>query len=228
MPSTKVRAVVFDLDGTLADTSEDLIAATNACFFDMGHDTPLLDPESDQLVAFQGARAMLSCGFERLDATLDRQALSEKYYPVFLKKYGENIDQHTTLYPRAVEALQMLSDDGWRLCVCTNKPEHLALDLLDRLGIFDCFHSIVGGDTFPMRKPDPRVYELTTGLAGVPVQNSFMVGDTIVDLQTARASNTSVVLVAFGPLGEAVTQFEPDALLYDYDQLVDMAPTMLK
>ncbi|MCY4540803.1 MAG: HAD-IA family hydrolase [Rhodobacteraceae bacterium] len=227
MNHRSVKAAVFDLDGTLADTSKDLIAAANACFLEMGEGKPMLDPEGDQLVAFHGARAMLSCGIERMDPTLDRDALAEKYYALFLDKYRANIDRHTQLYPGAVDALNDLRDRGWRLCVCTNKPERLALKLLERLEVLDMFLAVVGGDTYTMRKPDPMVYELTTSLAGVPVPRSFMVGDTKYDLQTARNAGVAAVLVGFGPLGGAISALEPDVVLDSYDKLAEISESIV-
>ena len=227
MTNRSVRAVVFDLDGTLADTSRDLIAAANACFLEMGEGTAMLDPEADQLVAFHGARAMLSCGFERMNPSLDRNALAEQFYGLFLERYRASIDTHTRLYPGAVDALHALRDNGWRLCVCTNKPEHLALKLLDRLEILDLFLAVVGGDTYSIRKPDPLVYELTTSLVGVPVPSSFMVGDTKYDLETARSAGVGAVLVGFGPLGGEIASLKPDVVLDSYDQLLEIADAML-
>ena len=137
-----MRTVVFDLDGTLADTSADLLAAANACFRGLGH-TAMLD-SADTLTAFHGGRAMLRLGFSRLggysEADVDAQ------YPVLLAAYAEAIDTHTTLYPGAVRAIEGLRDAGFALAICTNKPAGLAETLTRSLGIRHLFGALVGAD----------------------------------------------------------------------------------
>ena len=126
--------VVFDLDGTLADTSGDLIAAANACFRARGLGD-LLHPVDDALIAFHGGRAMLRAGYGRVGAdTLMPPGAEEEDYPRLLDFYGEAVAVHTRLYPGALEALDALARDGHRLSVCTNKPIRVAEILLDDLG----------------------------------------------------------------------------------------------
>ena len=98
-----MKTVIFDLDGTLADTSGDLIAAANHCFRDMGAGD-LLDPTRDQGTALRGGRAMLRLGMARLDRA-DDEATIDRYYPVLVEAYGAEIDRHTVLYPGAIGAV---------------------------------------------------------------------------------------------------------------------------
>ncbi|MEF9605808.1 HAD hydrolase-like protein, partial [Paracoccus sp. PXZ] len=177
--------VVFDLDGTLADTSGDLIAAANACFAARGLGA-LLDPVEDALIAFHGGRAMLRAGYGRLpgDRLLPPGAEDEDY-PRLLVHYGEAIAVHTRLYPGAETALDRLVAAGHRLAVCTNKPAALAETLLRELGIRDRFAAMIGADTLPVRKPDPRPYAAAVEAAGGRVAQSFLVGDTETDRRTA-------------------------------------------
>ena len=138
--------VVFDLDGTLADTSADLIAAANACFAARGMGA-LLDPVGDALVAFHGGRAMLRAGYGRIPADMILPPGAEdEDFPRLLDHYGSNIARHTRLYPGVEAALDRLAQAGHRLVVCTNKPEALAQTLLRELGIRDCFAALVGAD----------------------------------------------------------------------------------
>ncbi|WP_041527344.1 HAD-IA family hydrolase [Paracoccus aminophilus] len=215
--------VVFDLDGTLADTSLDLIAAANACFTSRGLAAPL-DPQQDAAIAFQGGRAMLRAGYARLPAeVLTPPGAEDEDYPRLLSFYAEKIAEHTVLYPGVIEALHSLKDAGHRLAVCTNKPEALAERLLAELGIRDRFAALIGADTLPVRKPDPRPYLAAVEAAGGEAARSFLVGDTETDRKTATAAKVKVALVTFGPEGQAISRLKPDRLLEHYDDLPELA-----
>lgn len=217
-------SVVFDLDGTLADTSADLLAAANACFSMMGHEGPL-DP-ADALTAFHGGRAMLSLGFARLRLGVGEEDITH-WYGCLLDAYAASISTHTRLYPGAAEALGILRDRGYRLAICTNKPENLAEQLLCELGVRDLFDSLVGADTLASSKPDPTPYRLAVEQAGSTVGQSLFVGDTETDYKTARAVPVPLVMVSFGPEGHAVRRFEPDALLDHFADLPLLADRIL-
>ena len=219
-----MRTVIFDLDGTLADTSGDLIAAANARFKAMGYG-PQLDPETDQATALRGGRAMLRLGLERLNR--QDEALVDREYPELLLAYGAAIDRHTFMYPGAVEAVERLVSAGFRVGVCTNKPEGLAETLLTRLGVRGLFQSLVGADTFPVRKPDPAPYIASVVRAGGDPARSLLVGDTETDRETARAAGVPSVLVTFGPAGADVAKLAPEALLPHFDALFETASALL-
>lgn len=215
--------VVFDLDGTLADTSADLIAAANACFAARGM-AVALDPVADALTAFHGGRAMLRAGYGRLGADLLLPPGAEdEDYPRLLKHYEDNIAVHTKLYPGVEGVLDRLQADGHILAVCTNKPGSLAETLLDVLGIRGRFAAMIAADTLPVRKPDPRPYRAAVERAGGRVEASFLVGDTETDRKTAAAAGVRVALVSFGPEGEAIRRLAPDALIGHFDELPDLA-----
>ncbi|KFI31036.1 haloacid dehalogenase [Haematobacter missouriensis] len=220
-----MRTVIFDLDGTLADTSADLIAAANACFQSRGEGTPL-DPVADAGTAFAGGRAMLRLGLSRLGREWS-EADVDADFPLLLKAYGEDIDRHTRLYPGAVEAVEALRGRGDRVGICTNKPEGLAETLLARLGVRDLFQSLIGADTLASRKPDPEPYRQSVLRAGGEVACSLLVGDTVTDRNTARAVGVPVVLVTFGPEGPGIARLEPDALLDDYATLPGLVERLL-
>ncbi len=219
-----MRTVIFDLDGTLADTSGDLIAAANACFRALGY-KELLDPSGDKAIAFQGGRALLRLGFERLGLG-DEQVNGQ--YPLLLGHYGQNIDVFTYLYPGVLAAIERLRQTGYRVGICTNKPEGLADTLIQRLGVRDLFGSLVGSDTLPVRKPDPKPYIEAVERAGGNVALSLLVGDTIIDRDTARAAGVPSVLVTFGAEeAQGVSALRPDARLDHYDQLVGIASRLI-
>ncbi|RVT83937.1 HAD family hydrolase [Rhodobacteraceae bacterium CCMM004] len=220
-----MATVVFDLDGTLADTGADLIAAANACFVRAGR-APVLDPEADAETAFRGGRAMLRLGWERLGAA-DRDAAVERDYPYLLDAYGQNIHVHTRLYPGAEAAVAALRAAGYATAVCTNKPEGLARTLLHRLRAAHWFDALVGADTLPVRKPDPAPYRHAVALAGGRTAASLLVGDTDTDRATARAAGVPCVLVTFGPSGDGVAALEPEALLPHFDALPELVARLL-
>lgn len=219
-----MRTVIFDLDGTLADTSADLVAAANACFRDLGAGD-MLDPAADALTAFQGGRAMLRLGFARLGRS--DEAAVDAQYPRLLAAYEAGIDRHTRLYPGAFEAVTALREAGFATGICTNKPERLAEMLVVRLGIRGLFASLIGADTLAVRKPDPAPYRLAVARAGGTVVRSMLVGDTETDRLTAAAAGVPVALVTFGPEGQGVARLGPEALLDHFAALPDLAAAML-
>ena len=211
-----MRTVIFDLDGTLADTSADLIAAANACFQRLGFGD-LLNPVDDASTAFRGGRAMLRLGFSRVG--VKDEAAVDGEYPAFLEAYQADIDLHTRLYPGAVDAVSTLKARGYKVGICTNKPEALAELLMARLGARDMFDALVGADTLPVRKPDPAPYLAAVSRAGGEARRSCLIGDTETDRETARAAGVPCVLVTFGPDGAGVSALTPQALLPDYPAL---------
>lgn len=212
-----MRTIVFDLDGTLADTSGDLIAAANHCFDDIGIDG--LDPVRDAATALRGGRAMLRLGLSRVGRAED-EALIDAYYPVLLRAYERAIDTHTRFFPKALETVASLRGRGDRVAVCTNKPEALARLLFDRMGVLGNFDALIGADTLPTRKPDPAPYFAAVEQAGGRPERSCMIGDTLTDHATARAVGVPSILVDFPQGGENVHAMEPDAIITHFDQLI--------
>lgn len=214
-----MRVAIFDLDGTLADTSADLIAAANATLAGVGH-AGLLDPVADRAIAFAGGRAMLREGLTR--ARIADAGLVDRLYPALLDHYGAAVAVHTRAYDGAEAALDRLAADGWKLGICTNKPERLALILIEELGLTRHFAALLGADTLPVRKPDPRHLLETIARVGGTRARSVLVGDTVTDRDTARAAGVPCVLVGFGPDGGAVSTLEPEAVVPHYDDLADV------
>lgn len=210
-----MRSVIFDLDGTLADTSGDLLAAANVCFRGLGLGD-LLGP-SDAGTALRGGRAMLRLGFSRVpgygEAEVDRQ------YPLLLEAYGAALDHHTVLYPGAMEAVQALKTDGFAVGICTNKPEGLAEKLMVSLGVRDAFAALLGADSLAVRKPDPEHLRETVRRAGADPARSLLVGDTRTDRDTARNAGVPSILVTFGPGDEDVRALNPEGLIGHFDEL---------
>ena len=208
--------VIFDLDGTLADTSGDLVAAANAVFVEGGHRAPL-DPVADAATAFAGGGAMLRLGHERLGTGADAARIAAEY-AALLEHYEAAIARHTRLYPGVEAALARLAAAGHALGVCTNKPTPLAERLLAELGLRGCFGALVGAGCLPVRKPDAAPYHETLRRLG-GTGPSMLIGDTVTDRDTARAAGVPVALVGFGPLGAGIKDLTPDAILDHYDGL---------
>ena len=218
-------SVIFDLDGTLADTSKDLLNAANAVFEANGHGRPLEHPQ-DTATALRGGRAMLTLGASR------REGLGEPFidagYKPLLDFYADNLHQNTFLYDGVVPCLEKLIADGHILGVCTNKPAWLAEPLLKALSIWDYFGSMLGSDSLDVRKPDPEHLFETIRRAGGDLKRAVLVGDTETDRNTSKAANLPSILVGFGPLGGDIRSLEPEAILDHYDDLprliADMFP----
>jgi phosphoglycolate phosphatase len=208
--------VIFDLDGTLADTSRDLIGAANACFRGLGLGD-LLDPATDAGTALRGGRAMLRLGFSRVDGS--GEADVDGQYQTLLDAYATDIDTHTFMYDGAMDAVEALKSNGFKVGIATNKPERLAQTLLERLGVRDAFASLVGADTLPVRKPDPEhLFEAVRRAGGDPAL-CCLVGDTATDRNTALAAGVASILVTFGPSGEDMAALKPEILLDRYEDL---------
>lgn len=220
-----MKTVIFDLDGTLADTSGDLIAAANCCFVDMGAGE-LLDPVTDAGTALRGGRAMLTLGLSRLGRAHDTAAL-DHYYPLLLSAYEDAIDVHTVMYPGAMDAVERLKSDGYGVGICTNKPHALAEILLQKLGVRDVFQSMIGADTLPVRKPDPEPLREAARRAGGHPDHCVLIGDSDTDRNTARAAGVPSVLVTFGPAGGDMAALEPEALLDDFADLPDVVRRLI-
>ncbi|OIQ33564.1 MAG: haloacid dehalogenase [Alphaproteobacteria bacterium MedPE-SWcel] len=219
-----MRTVIFDLDGTLADTSLDLLAAANHCFRVMGLGD-MLSPATDAKVALRGAKRMLTEGLTR--AGQFKADTVEEYYPLLLAAYRDAIATHTVMYPGAMEAVEALKAVGYGVGICTNKPEALAEQLMQQLGVRDAFASLVGADTLPVRKPDPApLFEAARRAGGAP-KMCVLIGDSDTDRDTSANAGVPSVLVTFGPAGEDMAALEPEALLHDYADLPALVTALI-
>lgn len=205
--------IVFDLDGTLADTAPDLAAALNHTLQALGR--AAINPEAVRQLIGQGARVLLRRG---LAATGDApEALVDRGFPIFIERYSKNICTATAAYPGLETALEALCMQGLALAICTNKPERLTHQLISALGWQRRFNSIVGGDTLLVRKPDPA--PLLEAIARTGGRRAVFVGDSITDADTAKAAGIPFVAVSFGYSDRPVDQLSADAVINSYAQL---------
>jgi phosphoglycolate phosphatase len=207
--------VVFDLDGTLADTAPDLAAALNHVLGELGR--PGVPPESVRHLIGHGGRALLRRGLEATGEV--SETLVELGYPLFLDHYGAHICDGTAAYPGLEEALDEIARSGSSIAVCTNKAEALTLKLLAALGWERRFAAVVGGDSLPVRKPDPA--PLVEAIARAGGGRAAFVGDSIVDAETARAAGIRFVAVSFGFSDRSVAELGADAIVDSYGELVE-------
>ena len=214
----EMKSIVFDLDGTLADTSRDMLKAANLCFEEMGH-SEVLSEEKHRGTALHGGRAMLTKGLSILNEPAQANIISE-YYPKFLKYYKENLYGKTVFYEGAIFCVESMIQKGWNVGICTNKPESLANLLLTKMSAKGYFKSVVGADTLSVRKPDPApFFETVRRLNGKP-NRSCLVGDSITDYKTAKAADVPIILVDFPPNDTDISSLKPDAIIGHFDELV--------
>ena len=185
--------IVFDLDGTLIDSAADLAAAINAMLADFGSES--LSTADVRRMIGDGvpalvARALAARHCERADCA---QATH-----VFMRHYESAATSLTAPFPGVADALQALRAAAIPLAVCTNKPERITAEILQSLGLEKYFARVVGGDSLPFRKPDPRVLLSIVEAFDVRPQSCLLVGDSEVDAATARAAGVPFVLMKHG------------------------------
>ena len=216
--------VVFDLDGTLAETAGDLMGALNHVLSLDG--LPPLPVDQARSLLGAGGRALIRRGFASAGRPLDEARL-EDLFRQFLAFYEAHIADHSHLYPGVVEALDRLEARGFALAVCTNKMEGTAKRLLAVLGIADRFKAICGQDTFAVSKPKPGALLGTIDRAGGDPARCVMVGDSRTDIDTAKAAGVPCVAVDFGYTDRPVEDFGPDRVIGHFDALAEAVETLL-
>jgi phosphoglycolate phosphatase len=208
--------IVFDLDGTLADTAGDLVTTLNVILAGEGLDPIPLQRARDMIGA--GARALIQRGFEAHGRPLPPAEL-DRLFVAFLDHYRDHLAIETVLYDGVLGALDQLAGQGHRLAVCTNKVEAHSIKLLEALGVADRFKAICGRDSFAFHKPDPRHLTATIAQAGGDPAHAVMVGDSRTDIDTARAAGLPVVAVTFGYTDTPVALLAPDRVISHFDEL---------
>jgi len=217
--------IVYDLDGTLADTAVDLMGALNAVLVHEGV-APLPVEKAGSLLG-AGGRALIQRGFAASRRELTPLKL-EALFGDFLAHYTAHIAEHTKLFPGAEAALEKLADEGWVQAVCTNKLEGSAKLLLGKLGVADRFAFICGQDTFGVGKPDPKPLLLTIESAGGSRERAIMVGDSVTDIHTARAGALPVIAVDFGYTDVPVSEFAADVVISHFRELRSACETVME
>eukprot|EP01037_Dinobryon_pediforme_P009514 gene9514-9594_t len=213
--------LVFDLDGTLADTAGDLMGTLNFVLDQNG--IAALPVEKAHSLLGGGARALLRRGFAAQGEALSDERV-EILFGHFITHYADNIAVHSRLFPGVRSALDLFAAQGYQFAVCTNKIEALAVKLLDRLELSHYFGAICGQDSAvidgrTVQKPDPRALFHTIALAGGLPEQAIMIGDSKTDIDTARAANIPVIAVDFGYTDVPVSELGPDLVISHFDEL---------
>jgi phosphoglycolate phosphatase len=209
---TPVRLLVFDLDGTLIDSSRDLVEAVNAARARLGLGE-LDDPTVLSYVG-HGARDLMRKAMGGAASEVDVD-LGLDYFREF---YAQHLLDHTRPYPGVVEALDAL--DGRCLAILTNKPVRFTLPILEGLGLTQRFARIYGEDSFPRKKPDPMGMRALLDEFNLAPQEAMMVGDSATDVQTARNAGTWACGVTYGLASGQLESCPPDLMVSSLLELV--------
>lgn len=208
--------LIFDLDGTLIDSKQDLANSVNATRVHMGREA--IDNEVAASWVGNGAPVLVrrAMGPEASEADVER-ALA-----YFLAYYREHMLDHTHLYPGVREGLDRLRDAGVRMAVLTNKPVRFSRDLVAGLGVGAHFFQVYGGNSFDHKKPHPvGVDKLRVEAGGTAAERTMMVGDSSVDIRTARNAGVHACGVTWGLQPESLKADPPDLLVDRMDQLTE-------
>lgn len=214
MTSLRFRTIAFDLDGTIADTAPDLMAALNHAL--EAADRPALPLLTVRSMIGHGTRALLRQGLAATGTATDAEI--DASYPVLMTYYEQHICDETRAYPHVESALDALAAAGVSLAICTNKPARMSRLLIDALGWRDRFAAIVGGDTLSVTKPNAAPLHHAIDLAGGGP--AAFVGDSITDIDTARAAGVPCVAVSFGFADRPASALGADRTIDDFDELM--------
>ena len=210
--------ILFDLDGTLVDTAPDLMRAHNHVMKKFGYPTKSTD-EIRNLVG-QGAGAMLGRSIwgqaKKEFGKVQDKNVKEAMVRDFVDFYGKNIVNESTLINGVKDFLIWAKEKNISMGVCTNKQEHLAVDLLKKIGIYDFFEYVAGHNTFDYCKPDPRHLTSVIEILNGDIKKSLMIGDSETDANAAKDAGIPVILLEDGYTEKKITEIYHNHLIKDF------------
>lgn len=209
--------IVFDLDGTLVETAPDLLSALNHVLVAEGLEP--VDLKTIRQMIGHGAKAMIRTGAAAQGADLNEHRVEELWHD-FIGYYSENIAVGSHPFDGVVNALKDLRAGGATLCICTNKTQALADQLLSTLNLENYFSAIIGADSVPERKPSGDHILLTLKAADMSAERAIMVGDSRTDERAARNAGLPFIFVPFGYETETADQIAADANVSHYSELM--------
>jgi phosphoglycolate phosphatase len=204
--------LIFDLDGTLVDTKADLAAATNHML--QALDLPTLTVSQVERYIGDGARVLV-------ERTLgpNRKSLTDQGLTVFLEYYTAHLLDHSRLYAGIATLLHDAHARGTILSILTNKPEVPSRAIVSGLAIAQYFTAVVGGDTLPVRKPDPQGVVHLRQLTGISLAQTLLVGDSRIDVETGRAAGVTTCGVTWGCGAAGLVTTPPEFVVDSVEQL---------
>jgi len=214
--SLQGAVIAFDLDGTLVDTAPDLIGTLNVLLREEGLPAQPVD-EARPFIG-RGARWLIERGFEAAGQHL-HPARVQPLFERFIAHYQDHIADESRPFPGCEAALDTLKAQGAKLVVCTNKLTGLSEKLLASLKIADRFEAVIGADSAPAIKPDPRHLQAAVDAVGGSMDRAILVGDAATDAGAARAAKAGLILVSFGYTEIPAADLNPDILIHSFDEL---------
>jgi phosphoglycolate phosphatase len=222
--------IIFDLDGTLVDTAPDLMSAHNHVMKKYGY--PTKSTADIRNLVGQGAGAMIGRSIwgqaKKEFGKIDDQKIKDKMVKDFVSFYGKNIMNESVLIHGVKEFLKWCKEKDISMAVCTNKQEHLAIDLLKKIGIYDYFEYVAGSDTFEYCKPDPRHITSIIEILDGDIKRSLMFGDSETDANAARAASIPVILLENGYTEKNTDEIYHNHLIKDFIGVEKVVSTYLK
>ena len=214
----QIFTFLFDLDGTLVDTAPDLMRAHNHVMKKFGY--PTKSTEEIRNLVGQGAGAMLGRSIwgqaKKEFGKVDNEKIRKEMVNEFVDYYGKNIINESTLINGVKDFLIWSKDKNISMAVCTNKQEHLAIDLLKKIGIYDFFEYVAGSNTFSYCKPDPRHLTSVVEILNGDINKTLMFGDSETDADAAKAADIPIVLLENGYTEKKTTEIHHNHLVKDF------------
>jgi len=210
--------ILFDLDGTLVDTAPDLMLAHNHVMRKFGY--PTKSTEDIRNLVGKGAGALIGRSIwgqakKEFSKVLDEK-IKDEMIKEFVSFYGKNIVNESTLINGVKEFLKWCKNQNISMAVCTNKTEHLAIDLLKKIGIYDFFEYVSGHNTFEYCKPDPRHLLRTIEILNGNSRKSIMIGDSETDANAAKEAEIPMILLKYGYTEKRSEEIYHNHLIKDF------------
>ena len=210
--------ILFDLDGTLVDTAPDLMLAHNHVMKEFGY--PTKSTEEIRNLVGQGAGALLGRSIwgqaKKEFGKVQDEKIKKEMVNKFIDFYGKNIVRESTLIKGVKEFLIWAKEKNITMAVCTNKQEHLAIDLLKKIGIYDFFEYVAGHNTFDYSKPDPRHLTSVVEILEGDLNKALMIGDSETDANAAKEAGIPLILLEDGYTEKNITEIHHNHLIKDF------------
>ena len=209
--------VLFDLDGTLVDTAPDLMLAHNHVMKKFGYPTKSLNDLKSSVG--KGAGAMIGRSIwsqAKKELTSINEKVKSDMTDEFISYYGKNILRESVLINGIKDFLNWCKNENISMAVCTNKTEHLAVDLLKKIGIYEYFEYVAGYNTFDYCKPDPRHLTTVIEILDGDLKKSIMIGDSETDANSAKAADIPMILLEDGYTEKKTNEIYHNHLIKDF------------